>query len=257
MENGPAMMIGSGSLVSAQDNGRLGIVLNAQEISKSPQGQVLTRYQAVELARPAPLTPVPPAENTGTITQTKLVDPRTLTAAQARDAGLSTSEYREALAGDQDDPEAPPTSQTTDSDSPFDLNPAEKARVTELQSRDAAVRQEETRHAAAAGQYASAPQYQYTVGPDGKSYAIAGHVDVKINTSGSPEDVERAISILQNAAMAPNAPSGADMAAYRKATLLQGTNGGKMEETANPSRQNDIAFRPETQPPGFMIDFGT
>ena len=41
--------------------------------------------------------------------------------------------------------------------------------------------------------------------------------------TGSAADRDRALATLQNAAMAPNAPSGADMAAFRQASLQRAT----------------------------------
>jgi hypothetical protein len=104
------------------------------------------------------------------------------------------------------------------------LDPVEKGVVSQLQARDSAVRQEEEAHAAAAGPYGSAPQYTYQIGPDGNAYAIGGHVDVSVSSSGSKADQDRALATLQNAALAPNAPSGADMAAFRQASIQRAVN---------------------------------
>jgi len=99
---------------------------------------------------------------------------------------------------------------------PGDLTAAERRIVERLRQRDAAVRQEEEAHAAAAGQFAGAPQYTYVTGPDGQSYAVSGHVDIRaVNHSGRPEDAERALNVLRNAALAPNAPSAQDLIAAR------------------------------------------
>ena len=94
--------------------------------------------------------------------------------------------------------------------------------MARLRAVDSAVRQEEEAHAAAAGAFAGAPQYQYTVGPDDRQYAISGHVDIKVNVSGSPEQVERALKTIQAAALAPNNPSGADLSVFRNAVADQG-----------------------------------
>ncbi len=55
------------------------------------------------------------------------------------------------------------------------------------------------------------PTYQKIIGPDGNAYAVAG--EVKINLSPVPGDsaaTRRKAVTLENAAMAPAGPSGAD-----------------------------------------------
>jgi len=118
-----------------------------------------------------------------------------------------------------------PVSATAGEDTPSDarLTPEERRIVDQLRIRDGAVRQEEQTHAATAGRYASAPQYEYVTGPDGRQYAISGHVDVRaVNLSGDPEEARRAANILQNAAVAPNAPSAQDLIAARGFDRLGG-----------------------------------
>ena len=224
MENHFDPMITTGQTITNPASGGLGIVLNVREIAQTADGSVLAEYDAIEVRRgqEAGLSNGPygiGGEAAGTGLRTRIVDPRTLTEAQAVANGISRGEYREALEASDQEAE----SSNAGSKNPADLNAAEKADVARLQARDSAVKQEEKAHAAAAGQYGSAPQYEYQIGPDGKAYAIGGHVDVGVSLSGSAEDKERALATLQNAALAPNAPSGADMAAFRQASLHRAT----------------------------------
>lgn len=216
-------MITTGQTITNPASGGLGIVLNVRQIAQTADGSVLAEYQAVEV-KPGETSglsqgPYGIGGAPGTGIRTRIVDPRTLTEAQAVANGASRSDYRKALEASDDKAD----NRNTGPKSPADLNAAEKADISQLQARDSAVRQEEKAHAAAAGPYGSAPQYQYQIGPDGKAYAIGGHVDVGVSLSGSTEDKDRALATLQNAALAPNAPSGADMAAFRQASLQRAT----------------------------------
>ncbi len=211
-------MIGPGGIITNARGGHLGIVQNVREIARTANGDVLTEFEATEIASPGKTGTDGGAYGGIQSGQTRPVHASTLTAAQAREGGISNAEYQKARdaanhngAGGSNDP----------AKSLSEMNDAERAEVARLQARDSAVKQEEKGHAAAAGQYASAPQYQYTIGPDGKAYAIGGHVDVSIRSgSGGADGNRSALAALQNAALSPNAPSGADMAAFRQASML-------------------------------------
>ncbi len=92
------------------------------------------------------------------------------------------------------------------------LSEAERQEVRQLQARDAEVRRHEQAHAAAGGQYAGAPSYEYQRGPDGRLYAVGG--EVSINASSVPGDPQATIAKLRTvrrAALAPANPSPADL----------------------------------------------
>ena len=83
--------------------------------------------------------------------------------------------------------------------------------IAELVSRDQEVRSHEQAHAAVGGQYAGAPTYTYTRGPDGKRYAVGG--EVGIDTSPVANDPEATLSkmdVVIRAALAPAEPSAQD-----------------------------------------------
>lgn len=104
-----------------------------------------------------------------------------------------------------------------------ELTEAEKAEVERLRQRDAEVRQHEQSHKAAAGQYArGGPNYEYEIGPDGKSYAVSGRVE--IDTSPVPNNPQATIAKMQQirqAAMAVADPSSADQQVAAKAAAVE------------------------------------
>lgn len=101
-----------------------------------------------------------------------------------------------------------------------DLDQQDQQRLKELQSADRAVRTEERRHAAVAGAYGGAPQYQYVQGPDGKYYAVAGKVDVAVPHGATDEEAQRAHGAIAAAATSVSTPSSADFAAAAQAGKL-------------------------------------
>jgi hypothetical protein len=94
------------------------------------------------------------------------------------------------------------------------LSSGEKEALEELQRRDREVRLHEQKHMAAAGTLAKGkPVYEYAIGPDGKPYAIGGHVRIDTGAvAGDPEATRARARQVQRAAMAPGTPSGQDMA---------------------------------------------
>ncbi|KJE36031.1 hypothetical protein UF64_08090 [Thalassospira sp. HJ] len=236
-------MISAGQTIANPSGGGLGVILNVREIAQTADGRVLAEYEAIEVKRQggnsASVSPYAINGAGSEAARTRIVDPRTLTEAQAVAGGVSRAEYREAREANADNG----ISQNGVS-ADGDLDPAEEAVVNQLRARDSAVRQEEQAHAAAAGPYGSAPQYTYQIGPDGNAYAIGGHVDVSVSMSGSADDRDRALATLQNAALAPNAPSGADMAAFRQASLQRATSdGSESTNTTKESTSNSAAYR--------------
>ncbi|WP_417828187.1 putative metalloprotease CJM1_0395 family protein [Thalassospira sp.] len=245
-------MVSTGQTITNPNGGGLGVVLNVREIAQTADGQIVAEYEAIELQRrgadSAQISPYSIAGAGSEGAHTRIVDPRTLTEAQAVAGGVTRAEYRQAReASSKEDGAYGNTSSTQD------LDPVEEAVVNQLRARDSAVRQEEEAHAAAAGPYGSAPQYTYQIGPDGNVYAIGGHVDVSVSVSGSAADRDRALSTLQNAALAPNAPSGADMAAFRQASLLKSTmSSSDSTPTAKESALNG-ASQPNSEQKNFEI----
>lgn len=204
-------MLAIGSAIASPSHpGRLDIVTGIQVVGNGPGGKLaIVRSRSIEAGSERPanggsgpvrLAPVNPSRIQPGIADNRLVRPDTLIAAQSaeRNDGQDTR-ARPAGGGPAGDLSAP-----------------EQRAVDRLRQRDSAVRQEEEAHAAAAGRFAGAPSYQFVTGPDGRPYAVSGHVNIKAtSTSGRPEDAKRALNIIANAALAAHAPSAQDLSVAR------------------------------------------
>jgi len=92
-----------------------------------------------------------------------------------------------------------------------DLSEADQDKVRDLQARDREVRAHEQAHARVGGQHAGAPEYEFERGPDGRSYAVGGHVSISTApVAGDPEATVRKMEQVKRAALAPSEPSGQD-----------------------------------------------
>lgn len=103
------------------------------------------------------------------------------------------------------------------------LSPEAEVQLRELKRRDAEVRAHERAHMAAGGQYvAGGPSYEYQQGPDGRQYAIGGHVS--IDASSIPDDPEADLAKarqVRRAALAPGEPSAQDRAVAARAAAQE------------------------------------
>ncbi len=127
-------------------------------------------------------------------------------------------------------PDAPIAKTRSDTE----LTDEQKQQVRELKARDAEVRAHEQAHSRAGGQYASAPSYQYTRGPDGQQYAVAGEVTIDASEiPGNPKATITKMEIVIRAALAPAEPSAQDskVAAQARST--------KTKAQAEANRQDD------------------
>jgi len=95
--------------------------------------------------------------------------------------------------------------------------------IDKLKKIDAEVRLHEQMHLSAAGPYArGGANFQYTSGPDGKKYAVAG--EVSIDTSEIPNNPQATITkaqVIRRAALAPAEPSGQDRSVAAEATQME------------------------------------
>lgn len=131
--------------------------------------------------------------------------------------GLSSGE---TLLGAQQQKEAGSTN-TGEAKGADDLTEEERAQVAKLKQIDAKVRAHERAHAAVGGQYAGAPSYSYTRGPDGQSYAVGGEVSIDIGAEDDPHATLQKASQVAAAALAPADPSGQDRAVAAAAAQLR------------------------------------
>ncbi|MBZ0264971.1 hypothetical protein K8I28_09910 [bacterium] len=99
-----------------------------------------------------------------------------------------------------------------------ELSESEKKEVQELKERDREVRSHEQAHLAAAGGLANGgPVFEYEKGPDGRQYAVGGHVSVSIGEGDTPEERLKNAKQAERAALAPAEPSAQDRKVASKA----------------------------------------
>ena len=94
--------------------------------------------------------------------------------------------------------------------------------IEQLKARDREVRQHEAAHASAGGRYAGAPSFEFTKGPDGKSYATGGEVGISTSeVAGDPQATIEKARIIRSAALAPAQPSAQDRRVAAEANQLE------------------------------------
>ncbi|MCR9255953.1 MAG: hypothetical protein NXI16_07640 [Alphaproteobacteria bacterium] len=131
---------------------------------------------------------------------------------------------------------------------PDGLTEEEEQQVRELKQRDQEVRRHEQAHAAVGGQYAGAPTYEYTTGPDGQRYAIGGEVSIDVSPiQGDPEATIQKMDQVIAAALAPAEPSGQDraVASQAQATKAQAQAEASKERAEELSGESEDGDGPE------------
>jgi hypothetical protein len=99
------------------------------------------------------------------------------------------------------------------------LTEEDQEEVQRLQARDREVRTHEQAHVAAGGQYVRGGiSYEYQQGPDGRRYAVGGHVSIDVSEAGTPEETIQKMRQVRRAALAPAEPSGADRSVASEAS---------------------------------------
>lgn len=131
-------------------------------------------------------------------------------------AGASIDSNPNARIGDP-----PQSGEQNQSPNAVEEERASQQLINELASRDMEVRQHELTHAAAGGQYAGAPTFDYERGPDGRLYAVGG--EVSIDTSSVPDDPQATLEkaeIIMRAALAVADPSPQDRSVAAQAAAM-------------------------------------
>ncbi len=102
------------------------------------------------------------------------------------------------------------------------LKQQDQAMLTELRARDREVRAHEAAHVSAGGSLVrSGPSYTLQKGPDGRSYAIGGEVQLDVSAvDGDPEATLVKAGIIRSAALAPADPSAQDRRVASNANQL-------------------------------------
>ena len=108
-----------------------------------------------------------------------------------------------------------------------------RKQVEELRKRDREVKAHEAAHKAAAGGNAKgAAGYEYQKGPDGRQYAVGGHVDIEMSpVQGNPQATLAKARTVQRAAMAPADPSGQDRSVAAAAAQMASQAQQEISET--------------------------
>jgi hypothetical protein len=101
-----------------------------------------------------------------------------------------------------------------------ELDPAELAKLRELQAIDRKVHAHESAHAAVAGNLGGAKSFSYVTGPDGVRYAVAGEVDISFGESSNPSVTLENAARVRAAALAPADPSSQDLRVAARAQQL-------------------------------------
>jgi hypothetical protein len=194
------------------------------------------------LIRRSPAEPRPdrlPVDPSQLINPRQAVDgrPQTIQIAEPSDG---TVRRRNPEDGEQD--EAEDESGLTDS---------EQQAVAELKQRDQEVRRHEQAHLAAAGPYLrSGPQYDLVIGPDGKSYAQGGEVQLDAAPiEGDPAATLRKLEAVQRAALAPADPSAEDrrVAAVATRGIAEARQELAAEQSEVPSRRDPQVARASSE----------
>ena len=90
--------------------------------------------------------------------------------------------------------------------------------LNRFEKADADVRTHEQTHSASSS-ITSTPQYNYQVGPNGKLYAVGGHVKVDTSIPDDEKAAKAKLDEISQAASAPNSLSSADADISRTASL--------------------------------------
>lgn len=104
-----------------------------------------------------------------------------------------------------------------------ELSEEDQKRVEEMRQRDQDVRAHEQAHLSAAGPYARGGiNLEYEKGPDGRRYAVAGHVNIDLSpVPDDPDATIRKMQVVRQAANAPAQPSSADRAVAAEAAQIE------------------------------------
>lgn len=152
-----------------------------------------------------------------------------------KDRGDQGKEEKHSFQGSEE-------SQPKSADNPQGLSEEDVKEVKELSKRDREVRTHEQAHMATAGQYAKgAIHFETETGPDGKTYAVGGHVS--IDTSPVPDDPQATIqkaNKIRAAAMAPAEPSSQDRAVAAEATRMAAEAQADLAKQRQSERKTEI-----------------
>lgn len=101
------------------------------------------------------------------------------------------------------------------------LSEEEQNQISKLKTIDRKVRAHEQAHMAAGGSLVRrGASYEYTVGPDGHRYAVAGEVQIDASPESEPQATIQKAQRVRSAALAPADPSAQDYRVAAEATTM-------------------------------------
>ena len=107
---------------------------------------------------------------------------------------------------------------------------ATQQKISQLQAIDSQVKAHEMAHQAAGGSLAGAAHYTLKKGPDGKDYAVAGEVPIKIEKGKDPQETIQNMEQIKAAALAPSDPSPQDLKVAQTAEMIEAQEELKLEQ---------------------------
>ncbi len=119
------------------------------------------------------------------------------------------------------------------------LTDEEVEQVKELKYRDQEVRVHEQAHQSRAGQYGSAPSYEYQTGPDGNRYAVGGEVQIDTSEEDTPQKTIEKMETVRAAALAPQEPSSQDRKVAAEALQKENEARRELSEQENKGSDNE------------------
>ncbi len=118
------------------------------------------------------------------------------------------------------------------------LSSEQKQQVSDLKRRDAEVKAHEQAHMAAGGGVVrGGAAYEYQRGPDGKTYAVGGEVQIDMSAENTPEATIAKMQQVQRAALAPAQPSGTDRAVAARAAQAEARARSEKTQAGAPSAE--------------------
>ena len=114
------------------------------------------------------------------------------------------------------------------------LSSEQQSQLRELKKTDLEVRTHEQAHKTVGGPYAGTIQLEYTTGPDGRRYAVAGEVPIDVSpVRGDPEATITKMEVVKRAALAPQEPSPQDRAVAAQADATKAQAQTELRQTRN------------------------
>ena len=127
------------------------------------------------------------------------------------------------------------------------LTPEQQQEVNRLKAIDQKVRNHEQAHMAAGAGLTGGATLQFTRGPDGRQYAVAGEVSIQLSAGKTPEETVERARLIQAAALAPADPSPQDRAVAAAAAMMESQARAEMSRARREEETGGQAVSPLQQ----------